>query len=164
MGPSVKVLYGHQSQMHQKYLLCVLFYCGEADSCRHTGRHDRLPNTAGCATCQSMTITSLMTAGGLCQPQVLICERDNSNMVPTSSGIKRGTTRSQKWLPPASQFWGVIPAAYGLLARLSMKSHWVWPRQLSSATSVLGLEANMLLDTPFKSKVLVYHSHWFSQT
>ena len=53
---------------------------------------------------------------------------------------------------------GGIPAAYCLLARLSMKSHWVWPRQLSSAASVLGPEASMLLDTPFKSKVLVYHS------
>ena len=50
------------------------------------------------------------------------------------------------------------PSCLRLLARLSMKSRWVWPRQLSSAASVLGLEARMLLDTPFKSKVLVYHS------
>ena len=136
--------------MHQKYLLCVAFYCGEADFLQAL-RQDRLPNTAGCATCQAPTVTSLMTAGGLCRPQVLICERGNSNMVPTSSGITKMAATSISVLQG-------IPAAYHLLARLSMKSHWVWPRQLSSNASVLGLEARMLLDTPFKSKVLVYHS------
>ena len=116
MGPSIKVLSGHLSQMHQKYLLCVAVYCGEADFLQEL-RQDRLPNTAGCAT-WAPTVTSLMTAGGLCQPQLLICERGNSNMVPTSSGItKMGATS-------ISVLQG-IPAAYRLLARLSMKSHWV---------------------------------------